>query len=535
VTQTIEASTLKGWLSDGTEVALLDVREVGQFGQGHPFFAVPLPYSRFELGLPALVPNPVVRLVLCDGGEGAVAQRAAARAQALGYNLVHVLAGGTAAWQRAGYTLYEGVNVPSKTFGELVEHERHTPRVTAVQLQAMRAAGEDFVVVDGRPFAEYRKMSIPGGICCPNGELALRIGDIAPDARTKIVVNCAGRTRSILGAQTLIDFGVPNPVVALENGTQGWTLAGFVLEHGATRRHGEAIGGDVAALQGRARALALSRGVGWVTAAEAQSWARADGKRTLYLLDVRTEEEFAAGSVDGFVHAPGGQLVQATDQWIGVRGARIVLMDAEGVRAPLIASWLRQLGLEAWVLEGGLAAARGKAWPAAKAEGPSRPPLKEMGAHALAAALRGDAGPVEVVEVVDLRPAMSYRAGHIAGARWSIRPRVASAVTDTGKTVVLVAEAPDVAALAALDLAEAGCSDVRLLTEGPQAWAGAGLSVIATPEDPPDAECIDFLFFTHGRHAGNAEDSRRYLAWETGLIAQLDAQERAAFRIAGAP
>jgi rhodanese-related sulfurtransferase len=268
---TIDAATLKGWLSDGREIALLDVREAGQFGQGHLFFAVPLPYSRFELGLPGLVPNKGVRMVLCDGGEEAIAQRAAKRAAALGYSNVHVLMGGTAGWQRAGYTLYEGVNVPSKTFGELVEHERHTPRVTALQLDAMRGAGENFVVVDGRPFAEYRKMSIPGGICCPNGELALRIGDIAPDPNTKIVVNCAGRTRSIIGAQTLIDFGVPNPVFALENGTQGWTLAGLALEHGASRRHGEAIGDNMAALADRARALAERRGVAWVTAAQAQT------------------------------------------------------------------------------------------------------------------------------------------------------------------------------------------------------------------------------------------------------------------------
>ena len=158
------------------------------------------------------MPNPAVRLVLCDGGDG-VAERAAKRAEALGYANVHFMAGGAAAWKRAGYTLYDGVNVPSKTFGELVEHARHTPRVTAEELEAMRAASENFVIVDGRTFAEYRKMNIPGGICCPNGELALRIGDIAPDPKTKIVVNCAGRTRSIIGAQTLIDFGVPNPVV----------------------------------------------------------------------------------------------------------------------------------------------------------------------------------------------------------------------------------------------------------------------------------------------------------------------------------
>src|SRR5215470_13566075 len=232
----IDAFTLKTWLSDGSEIALFDVREHGQYGAGHLFFAVPLPYSRFETGLPALAPNAAVRIVLYDGGDG-VAVRAAARAAALGYRNVAVLGGGAAAWRQAGYTLYAGVNVPSKTFGEIVEQRRHTPRLTAQAVAAMRAAGEDFVIVDGRPFAEYSCMNIPGGICCPNGELALRIHDIAPDPATKIVVNCAGRTRSIIGAQTLIDFGVPNEVFALENGTQGWFLAGLELEHGAGRRY----------------------------------------------------------------------------------------------------------------------------------------------------------------------------------------------------------------------------------------------------------------------------------------------------------
>jgi len=209
-----DARTVKSWLSDAGEIAFLDVREYGQYGEGHAFFAVSLPYSGFELGLPALLPNPAVRLVLCDGGDG-VAERAARRAEALGYGNVHIMAGGADAWRQAGYTLYAGVNVPSKTFGELIEHARNTPRVTAEKLQAMRHANEDMVIVDGRTFAEFQKMSIPGGVCCPNGELALRIRDIVPDPKTKIVVNCAGRTRSIIGAQTLIDFGVPNPVYAL--------------------------------------------------------------------------------------------------------------------------------------------------------------------------------------------------------------------------------------------------------------------------------------------------------------------------------
>jgi rhodanese-related sulfurtransferase len=220
------------------------------------------------------------------------------------YRNLFVLAGGAQAWSAAGYTLYAGVNVPSKVFGELVEQQRHTPRLSAHDVVSMRAAGEDFVIVDGRPFSEYRKMSIPGGICCPNGELVPRIREIAPDPGTKIVVNCAGRTRSIIGAQTLIDFGIPNPVFALENGTQGWFLAGFELERSADRRYPDAVGDAcLAALQTRARSFAAACGASFVVPRTAHPWL-SDPARTTYLFDVRTAEEFAEGGLPGFVHAP---------------------------------------------------------------------------------------------------------------------------------------------------------------------------------------------------------------------------------------
>jgi rhodanese-related sulfurtransferase len=531
---TVDARTLKAWLSDGGEIALLDVREIalldvreyGRYGEGHLFFAVSLPYSRFELGLPALVPNPGTRLVLCDESEG-VAERAASRAAAMGYGEVHVLSGGIQAWQQAGYTLYAGVNVPSKAFGELVELARHTPRITAQELEGMRRAGEDMVIVDGRTFAEFQRMNIPGGICCPNGELALRIGDIAPTPATKIVVNCAGRTRSIIGAQTLIDFGVPNPVMALENGTQGWFLAGLALENGASRRYGKPAAQHMSRLRSRARAIAEARGVGFVTADEVSRWL-SDTGRTTYLLDVRTPEEFAHNGPAGFTHAPGGQLVQATDHWIGTRGARLVLVDDEEVRAPMTAQWLRQLGHEAHVLEGGLAAAAHvKALrPPASPRLPGVLPITAAGLDALLRA--------EKVRLIDLRPSMSYRKEHLAGAVWSIRPR-AMGVADANKMVVLVADDPGIAALAAIDLGEGGIRDVRVLAGGHEAGKAAGLEVASTPGEPADAECIDFLFFTAKRHEGDKTAARQYLAWEIGLVDQLDDAERRSFRIADTP
>jgi rhodanese-related sulfurtransferase len=522
---TVDAATLKAWLSDAREIALFDVQEHGQYGASHLFFSVPLPYSRFELGLPKLAPNVHVRMVLCDGGDG-VAERAAARAAAIGFRDVFVLAGGTKAWAAAGYTLYEGVNVPSKVFGEIVEHQRHTPRISARELVAMRAAADDFVIVDGRPFAEYRKMNIPGGICCPNGELVLRIRDIAPDPNTKIIVNCAGRTRSIIGAQTLIDFGVPNPVFALENGTQGWFLAGFELERGAGRRYADTVGGaDPATLRSRARAFAEACGAPFVAPRAAYAWS-CDEARTTYLFDVRTAEEFAAGGLPGFVHAPGGQLVQATDQWVGVKGARIVLFDTELVRAPVIAGWLRQLGHEAFALNDAEAAA---SFDWRKTHDSFEPRLPPLSVEETAAGLRAGR-----VAVIDLRPSMAYRQGHIAGAVWATRSRIAAARVPEG-TVVLVADETALAALAALDLVEAGSKDVRMIAGGYQAWCDAGLPVEASPNRPTDADCIDFLFFTHARHDGNAEAARQYLAWETGLLDRLDAQERGVFRVATVP
>jgi rhodanese-related sulfurtransferase len=519
---------VKAWLSSGDEIALLDVREPGQYGERHLFFAVSLPYSRFELGLPALVPNPNTRLVLCDDADG-VAERAAARAAELGYRHVHVLSGGVEAWGSAGYTLYAGINVPSKTFGELVEHERHTPRVTAQGLQALRESGDDIIIVDGRTFAEFQKMSIPGGICCPNGELALRIGDLAPDPKTKIIVNCAGRTRSIIGAQTLIDLGIPNPVFALENGTQGWFLAGQELENGASRRYADRLPTyDLAKLQVRARALAVGRGVEFVTAENVNRWL-ADSARTTYLLDVRTPEEFASNALPGFTHAPGGQLVQATDQWIGTRGARILLVDGEQVRAPMTAQWLRQLGYEACVLEGGIAAAAGVI-PPRLASLPHRLELATISAVELAERLRND-----TTLLVDLRPSMAYRKAHIDQAVWSIRPRIMAMAADPTRAVVLIADQPEIGDLAALDLYDAGFRDICLLAGGHEAACSSGLPVVASPDNPSDAECIDFLFFTHGRHEGNAAAARQYLAWEIGLIDQLDAQERGAFSLPAAP
>jgi rhodanese-related sulfurtransferase len=262
-------------------------------------------------------------------------------------------------------------------------------------------------------------------------------------------------------------------------------------------------------------------GVHSVAADEVQRWLE-DTQRTTYVIDVRTPEEFAAGSIPGAIHAPGGQLVQATDQWVGVRNARIVLVDSEGVRAPVVAGWLKQLGCDAYVLEEGT----GAKLRVAPSEKPRLPALPTISAEDLRKALDS-----AQCSIFDLRASMSYRKAHVPGSRWSIRPKMAAEARGAREPIVLIADEPEAAQLAAVDLRESGCKDVRLLDGGLAAWANAGYETVASPDSPPDAACIDYLFFVHDRHAGNRDAMRQYLAWETGLIAQLGAQDRTLFKV----
>jgi rhodanese-related sulfurtransferase len=523
-TPSVNPAALKAMLHDGAEIALLDVREAGQFGESHLLFATPLPYSRLELDIFRLLPRRGARIVVCDDGRLGVAERAASRMRELGYGDVAVLASGTRAWAAAGHALFRGVNVPSKTLGELVEHACHTPRISAQELARMQAANEDFVILDGRPFAEYNKMNIPGGICCPNAELPYRVATMVRSPSTKIVVNCAGRTRSIIGAQTLINFGVPNPVVALENGTQGWYLADYKLEKQATRRYPEAIDpATLPAARDAARKLMQRFGAGEVSAAEVARWLR-DPARTTYLCDVRTAEEFATDAIPGTLHTPGGQLIQATDQWVAVRHARVALIDGEAVRAPVVASWLAQLGYDVSVLAKGTRS--GLQVPPVPSS--ALPALPQISAPDLKKALES-----KRATAFDLNGSMAYRRAHVPGSRWSMRTRIVDDVRRVTGRLALIADDIGVAQLAALELAAAGKSDVVLLTGGLADWTKAGYPLESSPEKPADAECIDHLFFVHDRHAGNREAMRQYLAWETGLLAQLDAQDRAEFHVAG--
>ncbi|MCJ7687559.1 MAG: hypothetical protein MUO68_25065, partial [Desulfobacteraceae bacterium] len=199
---------VKEMFHDDDELALIDVREQGAFSKEHMLLACCIPFSRVEFKIGDLVPRKTTRIVLVDGGtndKSRVAERAAERLSGFGYSDISVMEGGVSAWGAVGFELFSGVNVLSKAFGEFVEAVYDTPRVTAEELKSMVDSGQKMIMLDSRPEDEYNRMCIPGGIDTPGAELVYRVHDLVPDPETLVVVNCAGRTRSIIGAQSLIN------------------------------------------------------------------------------------------------------------------------------------------------------------------------------------------------------------------------------------------------------------------------------------------------------------------------------------------
>jgi rhodanese-related sulfurtransferase len=518
----VSAQALRAMLLDSQELALLDVREERIFSENHLLFARSVPLSRLELRMARLVPRKATRIVLVDDADG-LGERAAAVLTKAGYTDASILDGGNAAWAAAGYELFSGMNVPSKAFGELVEHENGTPSISADELHGLMQSGVDMVVLDSRPFDEFSRVSIPTGVDVPGAELVLRVHDMALKPDTLVVVNCAGRTRSIIGAQSLINAGVPNKVVALRNGTMGWTLAGLKPDSGQSRRAPAVSHGALAWAKSAATSVAARLDIRSIDEATLARL-RADESRTTYLFDVRDPDEYAAGHVAGAISAPGGQLVQATDQYAGTLHARIVLVDDKEVRAVMTASWLRQMGWrEVYVL---VAAGEERGLPPAEVLGQA-PRGAAIDATALKDMLkRGGA------TVIDLSLSRDYANGHIPGAWFAIRSRLAQALEKIKPrgTLVLTSEDGVLAGIAVAETRALTKLAISYLQGGNAAWRAAGYPL--NTDNPRMAdEPIDAWLKPYERPDGVKQAMADYLAWETDLLPRIARDGCARFEV----
>jgi rhodanese-related sulfurtransferase len=526
---TVTAGSVRQALLARTEIALVDVRPEGLFAEGHPLFAASLPLGRLEAEVFDRLPRRSVPVVVYGGGDEDTAA-AVRRLRELGYGDVAALDGGLAGWAAAGGELFRDVNAPSKAFGELVAATLKTPSIPAGRLAELIAdggTGGRYVVVDARRFDEYAVMSIPTATSVPGAELVLRAGALAPDPATTIVVNCAGRTRSIIGAQSLINARIPNKIMALENGTIGWTLAGLELDHGRSRR-APVMPAEAERAQAAGWAVAARLGIRRVTPTELAALL-ADSRRTVYRFDVRTPEEYASGHLPGFRSAPGGQLVQETDWFAPVRGATVVLADDGGGRAAMTASWLAQMNWDVVIAAAGEAAepaAGPAALPATGGWVPARPPAPEIPL----------VWPGEVdewqqagtVRVIDIDTSPRFHAGHLPDAAWALRadlPRLTRTTSGQRRTVLTSADGY-LAAWAANDL-KASDLGVAVLADGTDGWARSGRPLESSAAGRSgDASLLSLPVDVYRRpYEGTDVDAalmQAYLDWEYGLVAQLE-------------
>jgi rhodanese-related sulfurtransferase len=508
----VSAAAVRAMLDDDRELALIDVREELIYSQNHLLWARSVPLSRIELRFAGLVPRKITRIVLVDDNDE-IAPRAAEILTRAGYTDISYLDGGLPAWTKAGLVLFSGMHVPSKAFGEFVEHDSGTPNIGADDLNAMMQSGADMVVLDSRPFDEYSRISIPTGINVPGAELVLRVRDMVPSPSTTIVVNCAGRTRSIIGAQSLINAGVPNKVMALRNGTMGWHLAGLKVAKGETARFPSVTDQGLGWARPQAQSVADKFGVKRIDLDTLARW-HADDTRTTYLFDVREPSEYEAGHVPGATSAPGGQLVQATDTYAGTLGARIVVCDDKEVRALMSASWLRQMGWQdVFVLGADTSHLTEK----------GHPPAPILGIPQAEDAVTVDKIiEIDNVTIVDLSLSPAYGKGHIPGAWFAIRGRLDRALPKLPKREMLVLTSEDglLAALAVDEARAATGMPVRYLKGGNAAWAAAGipLSTDAKMADEP----LDVWLKPYERKGDPKAAMNEYLSWEIDLLERIE-------------
>ena len=502
--------------------ALLDVRERAAFERGHIFRATPLPRRLLETRLPMLVTAPGTLVVLYDD-DGRIATLAAATLGEMGYTEVFVLTGGFDAWRAAGRPVVQGLNVPSKVFGEHVLHDRKTPEVTPLELSARMAQGQDMVIVDTRTPEEYHRGCLPGAWSMPGGELILRIGEVVERPDQTIVVHCGGRTRSYLGAESLRRMGLPNPIVAVKNGTMGWQLDGLELERGASRWP------PAPSAAGRARArevaarLAAEDGTPLVSPdAVAERWSHRD-RESVSMLDVRTREEYEAGHVPGSIWAPGGQAVQATDEYVAVRAGWLVLICDGFGRSIMTAGWLKRMGFpHVAVLEGGVSAWERSGRPLETGQPAPAPFGYEAAQRVVERVAPGPLGPSGLLGhdvVVSVDPSDVYQRGHLPGAIWIGRGRlelaIGRAAPDPTRRVLLTCADGVQSTLAAATLRRMGYAAARVLDGGVAAWRAAGLPV-ETGLGSMQGEADDVVQkpYERGRAAMEA-----YLRWEEALDA----------------
>ena len=95
--------------------------------------------------------------------------------------------------------------------------------VSVVDVNAMRQAGDDFLLLDVREQDEYDATRIEGTRLIPMSELGERIAELEPHKNEHIVVHCHHGGRSLRVTHALRQAGFSN-VQNMSGGIDDWSL-----------------------------------------------------------------------------------------------------------------------------------------------------------------------------------------------------------------------------------------------------------------------------------------------------------------------
>lgn len=529
----VDPRRLKEWLADGFEIAVLDVRDLGAFTRGHLWLAVNTPYARLELRVRRYVPRPATRMVLCDEDDG-LARRAAEALKHMGYNNISILQGGVTGWRDSGFDLVDGNYVIAHSFGFFLKQHYQTPTIEAAELEAKIEAGEDLVILDSRPHEDHQLASLPGSISAPVAEVVQRIGDIAPNPETQIVVHCGGVTRGVLGAQSLILAGARNPIWFLQDGTKGWLAAGLTLQSGTIDLNHpiSAMARSFASAAGKR--MAEHYALNYITPEVLEDWRGEADQRTTYVIDVRSPEEYRSAHYPGALSVPGGELVGMTIDHLATRNARLCLIaDEFSGRAEITATWMLHLGwlevaiLQAWDALTDLDSGSEPDWGATA----DQVNISSLSLDELAQRQKSQ-NPV----VIDFAHSQSYEAAHIPGAGWMLRSNLPGAISKLPEADCYVVTSPKgrVAKLVAAEMTSMTNVPALVLSGGTEAWQAAGFDLLSGMQRPFSP--IDDVDSVVAAPADGDPDAKqnihaRYNAWRRGLFDQYKKQGLSEFRI----
>ena len=470
---------------------LIDCRERRDYVHGHWFGSNNIPLSILPIRLPFLCSDQDFPIYFLDWGDAAsvVALRLIEK---LGYQNVTPQKTTQPTEPVVGYV--QGEYVWSKAFGEIVAHQSDILEVTPQQYMTDYQHAQ---LVDVRPAGEYNRFTLPSSVNLPNSLLLANMEQLGHNA-DMVLLHCAGRTRSIIGAHTIKAAGYRGDFGIFRGGTQAWEIDGFTREHGANRTIGENIES--------AESVANFLKQWQIPSTQIQPTeisAFIETKSDHLMFDVSDDTANGVLVGENIIKVSGTNLVQQTDRSIARYHLPILLIDnASGSRAAFAAYWLSRMGFCVKIV-------------IVDADNLHFSPQKNNDVQKKSDQRLIEKWVSSGTQIFDFRVSSEFASCHIVSSRWQNISLMLDQKPDMGM-IGIIAPCHKTG-----DMVFDILTDIGWKIDGIYVWQDQPLdpNILSSTELMFDQNKtpIDKSALFAGRHFGILKDAQDYLAWEEDL------------------